>query len=213
MIPRVAVVVACALAAAPLAAQAPVMSPDVATPPGFGTLKQDDIQMTLKLSTIEIRFMPLDPRSGNLLAPDAYTSFRKLLFDNRGRIDSLARSRGISQPGIVFVSFFGLAPGAFYDAESLAIIVRNRLLRPLGIVPYTPGFMEQRLDPRQMKSAFYLYEEAIPVLEPFSLQYQNQYTAEWATKLSRINGERQRVALRASTAGAMDTAVKPAGVR
>jgi hypothetical protein len=215
MIPRAAVVaaVACALAAAPLAAQAPLLSPDAATPPGFGTLKQDDIQMTLKLATVEIRFMPLDPRSGNLLAPDAYTSFRKLLLDNRARIDSVARTRGISQPGIVFVSFFGLAPGAFYDAESLAIIVRNRLLRPLGIVPYTPGFMEQRLDPRQMKSAFYLYEEAIPVLEPFSLQYQNQYTAEWAGKLSRINGERQRVALRASTAGAMDTAVKPAGVR
>ena len=40
-----------------------VISPDVATPPGFGTLRQDDIQMTLRLATIEIRFMPLDPRS------------------------------------------------------------------------------------------------------------------------------------------------------
>jgi hypothetical protein len=215
MISRVAVVVAatCALAAARLAAQAPILSPDVATPPGFGTLKQDDIQMSLRLTTLEIRFMPLDPRTGNLLAPDAYASFKKMAVDNRARIDSVARARGISTPGIVFVSFFGLAPGAFYDAESLAIIVRNRLLRPMGIVPYTPGFMEQRLDPREMRSAFYLYEESIPVLEPFSLQYQNQYTSDWTTKLSRINGERQRVGLRASKAGAMDTAVKPASAR
>ena len=64
-----------------------------------------------------------------------------------------------------------------------------------------------------MRSAFYLYEESIPVLEPFSLQYQNQYTSDWTTKLSRINGERQRVGLRASKAGAMDTAVKPASAR
>jgi len=209
----VAALVACALSAGPLAAQTPVISPDVATPPGFGTLRQDDIQMTLRLATIEIRFMPLDPRSGNLLSPDAYNSFKKLLLDNRVRIDSLARARGISQPGIVFVSFFGVAPGAFYDAEALAITVRNRLLRPLGIVPYSPGFMEQRLDPREMRSAFYLYEEAIPVLEPFSLVYQNQYTAEWLGKLSRINGERQRVALRAAKAGALDTTAKPAVAR
>lgn len=209
----VAALVACALGTVPLAAQTPVISPDVATPPGFGTLRQDDIQMTLRLATLEIRFMPLDPRSGNLLAPDAYNSFKKLLLDNRARIDSLARARGISQPGIVFVSFFGVAPGAFYDAEALAITVRNRLLRPLGIVPYSPGFMEQRLDPREMRSAFYLYEEAIPVLEPFSLVYQNQYTAEWLSKLSRINGERQRVALRAAKAGALDTTAKANQVR
>lgn len=214
MSPRaVAALVACALGAVPLAAQTPVISPDVATPPGFGTLRQDDIQMTLRLATVEIRFMPLDPRSGNLLSPDAYNSFKKLLLDNRARIDSVARARGISQPGIVFVSFFGVAPGAFYDAEALAITVRNRLLRPIGIVPYSPGFMEQRLDPREMRSAFYLYEEAIPVLEPFSLVYQNQYTAEWLSKLSRINGERQRVALRAAKAGALDTTAKPAGAR
>ena len=81
------------------------------------------------------------------------------------------------------------------------------------IVPYTAGFMEQRLDPREMQSAFYLFEEAIPVLEPFQLQYQNQYLADWEAKLSRINGERQRVALRAAKAGALDTTVKPAGAR
>jgi hypothetical protein len=209
----VGTLVAWSLGAVSLAAQTPVLSPDAATPPGFGTLRQDDIQMTLRLPTLEIRFMPLDPRSGNLLAPDAYNSFRKLFLDNRARIDSVARARGISQPGIVFVSFFGVSPGAFYDAEALLITVRNRFLRPLGIVPYSPGFLEQRLEPREMRSAFYLYEEAIPVLEPFSLVYQNQYQAEWLGKLSRINGERQRVALRASKAGALDTLPKPAGTR
>lgn len=214
MIPRVVVVAAAlAFAAAPLVAQSPLISPDMVVPPGYGTLKQDDIQLTVRTATLEIRFMPLDPRTGNLLANDAYVSFRQLLVNNRTRIDSVARLRGISQPGIAYVTYFGLAPGAFYDAEVLAIVVRNRLLRPIGIVPYSSGFLEQRLDPRESKSAFYLYEEAIPVLEPFSIQYQNQYTSDWEGKLSRINSERQRVALRATKAGALDSAVKPAGVR
>jgi hypothetical protein len=215
MIPR-PVVIAAALALAavpPLVAQAPLMSPDMIVPPGFGSLRQDDIQLTFRTSTLEIRFLPLDPRTGNLLANDAYQSFKQLLLNNRARIDSVARLRGISQPGIAYVSFFGLAPGAFYDAESLALTVRSRLFRPMGVVPYTPGFLEQRLDPREVKSAFYLFEEAIPVLEPFEVQYQNQFTGQWQDKLSKINGERQRVALRATKAGAMDSAVKPAGAR
>jgi hypothetical protein len=43
------------------------------------------------------------------------------------------------------------------------------------------------------------------VLEPFQLQYQAQFTSDWTGKLSRINAERQRVALRAAKAPARDT--------
>jgi hypothetical protein len=198
-----ALLAALALAAAPLAAQgAPLLTPETAVPPGFGTLRQDDIQLVLRGPQVEIRFLPLDPRTGNLLSPDAYKSFRQLLIENRERIDTVARNRGISQPGIAFVSFFGLTPGAFYDAEVVNLVVRNRLIRPIGIVPYTPGFSEQRLEPREVRSAFYLFDEAIPVLEPFSLQYLNQYNADWGDKISRINAERQRAALRAAKAGA-----------
>jgi hypothetical protein len=203
-----------ALGAAPAAAQSPLLTPETVVPPGYGTLRQDDIQAVIRTPTLEIRFLPIDLRTGNLLSPDGYNSFRKLVQDNRARIDSVAKSRGISQPGIAFVSFFGLAPGAFYDAEVVNLVVRNRLIRPIGLVPYTPGFMEQRLEPRDLRSAFYLYDEAIPVLEPFQVQYQNQYTAEWEGKLSRINAERQRAALRAQKAGPpADTTVRATGTR
>jgi hypothetical protein len=205
------ILLASVVVASSLAAQAPIVPPDVALPPGYGALKQDDIQIGLKTQTLEIRFLPLDPRTGNLLANDAYDAYKRLLLDNRARIDSVARMKGVSRPGVAFVTFFGLVPGAFYDAEVLAIVNRNRLFRPIGIVPYTPGFFEGRLDPRQSSSAFYLYEEAIPVLEPFSIQYQTTFDANWEGKLNRINSERQRVALRAAKAGAMDSAIKPAG--
>ncbi|MCU0620994.1 MAG: hypothetical protein MUC69_05770 [Gemmatimonadales bacterium] len=198
---------ACLAAPAARAQNAPLLTPEASIPPGFGTLRQDDIQLVLRTPTLEIRFLPIDPRTGNLLAPDAYTSFRKLFLENRSRIDSVARMRGASQPGVAFVTFFGLAPGAFYDSEVLTLVIRNRLVRPTGLVPYTPGFLEQRLAPRESKSAFIVYEEAIPVLEPFQLQYQAQFTSDWTGKLSRINAERQRVALRAAKAPARDTLV------
>lgn len=200
-----------ALVAPPARAQAaPMLTPETTFPPGLGVLRQDDIQMVLRTPTLEIRFLPIDPRTGNLLAPDAYQSFRTLLVENRARIDSVARIRGASQPGVAFVTFFGLAPGAFYDSEVLVLVIRNRVVRPTGLVPYTPGFLEQRLEPRQSRSAFIIYEEAIPVLEPFQLQYQAQYTADWQSKLSRINAERQRVALRAAKSPTRDSMAAPA---
>src|SRR6185436_5930346 len=87
--------------------------------PGFGTLKQEDLQIALATSAIEIRFTPLDPRVINLLAPDAYQAMAVLVQNNRPRIDSAARANSVSRPGIAYVQFYGLQPGANFDAQSL----------------------------------------------------------------------------------------------
>ena len=62
-------------------------------------------------------------------------------------------------------------------------------------------------------TAFYLFEEQIPVLEPFSLQYYQQYNTEWTSnRVAKINTERQSALLRSSkgvTATAKDS-VPPA---
>jgi hypothetical protein len=94
------------------------------------------------------------------------------------------------------VSFFGIQSGAFFDADVLAILFRGRLLRPIGIVPYTPQFSGGRLEPRQLVSAFYLFEEQVPVLETFAIQYYGS-TADWGGRLPLINRERQKVLARA----------------
>jgi len=58
-------------------------------------------------------------------------------------------------------------------------------------------------------TAFYLFEEQIPVLEPFSLQYYQQYNTEWTSnRVAKINTERQSALLRSSkgvTATAKDS--------
>lgn len=167
-------------------------------PPGLGSLKQDDLTIRLSTEALEIRFLPLDTRVLKLLAPDAYASLTRLIESQQRAIDSVARMQGVSRPGLAFVSFYGVQPNANFDADVLNLSVRNRLIRPAGIVPYTPGFTEQRLDVRQLASAIYLFDEPIPVLEPFGLQYYQQISNDWERKLSLIDRERQRVALRAS---------------
>lgn len=180
-----------------LSAQVTPLPPaEQVVPPGFGSLKSDDLTLRLRTGAFEIRFLPLDTRVVNLLANDAFAALSQLVDQNRARIDSVARDRGVSRPGLAFVSFYGLQAGANFDAAVLTISSRGRLLRPIGIVPYTPQFSEGRLDPRQLASAFYLFDEQIPVLEPFQLQYYAAL-ADWGSRLSSINSERQRVAARA----------------
>ena len=61
-------------------------SSEQVVPPGFGTLKQEDLQIALATTALEIRFTPLDPRVINLLAPDAYRNdyLDIKLFDRKG---------------------------------------------------------------------------------------------------------------------------------
>ena len=187
-----------AMAATALPAQN-LPSSEQVLPPGFGTLKQEDLQIALATTSLEIRFTPMDPRVINLLAPDAYTAMAALVTNNRPRIDSAARANAVSRPGIAFVQFFGLQPGANFDAQGLVLVFRGRLLRPIAIIPYSQKFTDGRLEPRQLVTAFYLFEEQIPVLEPFSLQYYQQGSTEWSSnRVAKLNNERQRVLLRSS---------------
>lgn len=184
-------------------------SSEQVVPPGFGTLKQEDLQIALATTALEIRFTPLDPRVINLLAKDAYQAMSVLVSSNRPRIDSAARANAVSRPGIAYVQFYGLQPGANFDAQSLVLLFRGRLLRPIAILPYSPNFTDGRLEPRQQVTAFYLFDEQIPVLEAFSLQYYQQFNTEWtSSRVSRINTERQLALLRSSK-GITGTAPAP----
>ena len=114
-------------------------------PSGYGTLSQDNLSLRMQNDELEIRFIPLSPRILPLLARDAYQSFRTLLENNRRGIDSVAARAGVAQPGLALVSFFGRRPDVRFDAQTLTLLVRNRIFRPLGLLPLTPRFTSQQL--------------------------------------------------------------------
>lgn len=166
-------------------------------PTGYGSLSQSDLALRLRNDEIEIRFVPLDQRVTRLLAGDAYESLNSLVLSRRRQIDSVASTAGISRPGLALVTFFGLREAARYDPQTLTLVVRNRVFRPLGIVPFTPRFTSQQLEVRQQVSAVYLFEEEIPVTDAFSLAYNGLTSEDWSRKRTTLDREQGRVAARA----------------
>lgn len=165
-------------------------------PPGYGTLSQDDLSLRVQNDDLEIRFIPLSPRILPLLAKDAYQSFRMLLESNRRGIDSVAARAGVAQPGLALVTFFGRRPDIRFDPQTLTLVIRNRIFRPLGLLPLTPRFTSQQLGVRDQVSAIYLFEEDIPVDDSFTLSYGALNSEDWQNKEQLLNRERARVAAR-----------------
>jgi hypothetical protein len=167
-------------------------------PAGYGTLTQNDLALRLSNDDLEIRFIPLDHRVTRLLARDAYQSLLGLTDTHRREIDSVASRAGVSQPGLALVSFFGLRPDVRFDAQTLTLLVRNRVFRPIGVIPLNPKFTSGQLGIREQASAIYLFEEDLPVSDSFTLSYGALTSEDWQNKLPTLDRERARVAARAS---------------
>jgi hypothetical protein len=165
-------------------------------PLGYGSLTQDDLALRVSNDEIEIRFVPLDPRLAPLLAPDAYQSLRSLLETHRRSIDSVAARAGVSQPGLALVSFFGLRPDVRFDSQTLTLLIRNRVVRPLGFISLSGKFTSGQLGIREAASAIYLFDQEIPVNDSFTLSYGALTSSDWETKQPTLNRERARVAAR-----------------
>jgi hypothetical protein len=169
-------------------------------PPGYGSLTQNDLSLRVRNSELEVRFLPLDERVMRLLAGDSYESLRRLVHTRRPSIDSIANRAGVSRPGLALVTFFGLQSNARFDPQTLTLIIRNRVFRPLGIVPFSPRFSAQQLNVRDQVSGIYLFQEEIPVSDSFTLSYNALVSDDWQSKQRLLDRERARVSARSRTA-------------
>ena len=181
-------------AASPASGQSPERARPL--PSGYGSLTQNDLALRMGNEDLDIRFVPLSPRIAPLLAPDAFRSLRSLVETHRRAIDSVAARAGVSQPGLALVSFFGQRPDVRFDPQTLTLLVRNRVFRPLGVIPLTPRFTSQQLDVREQANAVYLFEEEIPVDDSFTVSYGAMTSDDWQRKLPILDRERARVSAR-----------------
>ena len=186
-----------AAAQGPAPSNAPSQDPSL-PPPGFGTLRQDDIGIQVAGGpSLRIRVLPLDERIIRLLAPDAYRSLHDMRESRAPEIAGMARSRGDSVATFM-VTFFGLQPQTRYSPDELLIASQNATYRPLGIIPITPRFSENTVNAREQAAAIYVYEPGVAVMRPFSVLYQGAQSDAWTEALNKINMERSRVLGRAS---------------
>lgn len=176
--------------AAPVAAQDTV-------PPGFGTLKRDDIVVRFATGNIEIQCLPLDEQVIRLLATDTYKSLTQLMQSRRDDVTAAAERAGVVKPTLVLVTFYGLVPQTRFNPEDLNISSRGRLFRPAGIVPLSPTWGSYQLDARQQAVAIYLFEDGITFRESMSVSYQGLTNESWGRALRLLDQERSRVRARA----------------
>jgi len=166
-------------------------------PPGYGTLKRDDIVVRFTTGTVEIQFLPLDEQVIRLLATDTYRSLTQLIVSRQDDITAAATRAGMDQPTLVLVTFYGLVPQARFNPEDLNISSRGRLFRPVGIVPLSPTWGSYQLEARQQAVAIYLFEGGISFRETLAVSYQGLTNGAWDRALRLLDQERSRVRARA----------------
>ena len=93
------------------------------------------------------------------------------------------------------MTFFGGREARGSIRQTLTVGIRNRVFRPLGIVPFSPRFTSQQLDVREQVSAIYLFEEVLPVNDAFTFSYQGSVSEDWQGKQRMLDRERARVPL------------------
>ncbi|HEY2805178.1 MAG TPA: hypothetical protein VGI92_04895 [Gemmatimonadales bacterium] len=176
--------------AGPAAAQDPSLPP-----PGFGSLRQDDIGIRLDGRNLLIRIIPLDEKVIRLLAPDSYRSLHDMRESHAEQIKAASRP-GMDSAEVFMVTFFGLQPQTRFNPDELQILSQNATYRPVGYVAITPRFSENQVGAREQAAAIFVYEPGIEVLRPFTVTYNSLQSDSWNAALTLLNTERARVLAR-----------------
>ena len=168
-------------------------------PPGYGTLKQDDVSLRLQSSSLQVRAMPLDESIIRLLSPDSYRAMSELKRSKQDAIAAVARRNAVRELSLWYVSFFAVEQGEtrFSPRE---FIIRNvgRDFRPLDVIPLTPGFGEQRLRQNGRQDALYVFDGQLDPQQPLTIGYATAQNDDWRNILPQIERERARVRGRAA---------------
>lgn len=179
---------ACTIAPGPADSAAPGAIP----PPGYGTLRQEEVSLTLRSGDLRLMVTPLHPSVTHVTAPDT-----------QRRLDGLAATHapavGGDVAGLFLVSFFTDQPTARFIPEEVEFISRGIRVRPSNIAPVTPTWGERRVRQRETEMAVYYFPDPVDLEANLTLAYGLEQTNEWAAILPRIQAERARARSRAGT--------------
>jgi hypothetical protein len=169
-------------------------------PPGYGTLRQEDISLRLgRADGLQVRATPLDESVIRTLSPDSYRALAELKRSRSTTIVQVARRNGVSDPSLWYVSFFTLQRGETrFSPREFIITNVGREFRPLDVIPLTPGFGEQRLRQNGRQDALYVFDGQLDVQQPLSVAYEGERNDDWASLLPSIERERSLVKSRAA---------------
>jgi hypothetical protein len=174
---------------APAAGTGGSPEPSALPPPGYGTLRQDEVTIQMMSGALEIQVTPLDESVTRVTAPDTYQ-----------RLSGMARGHQDRAPQgsqLFLVSFFSDQPGIRFVPEEVHLISRGIRMRPTAILPVTPGWGQNRLQQRQTEMAVYAFPGMIDLEADLVLAYELEESSSWSGILTRVQAERGRARARA----------------
>jgi hypothetical protein len=169
-------------------------------PAGYGTLRQDDISIKLTLEGVLVQLLPMNESVIRTLSPDAYRSLHGLRQSYAAQISAYASQYGLRDDNVWYVSFYGMAPDATFSPLDLVIRAPGRDFTPLRVIPITPGFGSNRLQVRDVQSAFYLFDDGLPLSQPLTVSMAGVTDDSWQTTIRKIEAEQAHVRARAARA-------------
>lgn len=167
-------------------------------PAGYGTLRQEDVAIRMRLPGVQVRVIPLEEGVLRLLSPDSYAALSGLREGNARALARLAARRGERDPSLWYVSYFGLEPDARISPSEVVIASGGREYRPLDILPLGAGFGDGRLGQREVRSGIYLFPGDIIVTQPLTVTVESNTSTSWNATLALL--ERERAAVRSRAA-------------
>lgn len=172
---------------------------DVAlVPPGYGSLRQDELAIRLQPPGLVVRAIPLEEGLIRLLTPDSYRTLHDLRTSASNSLGSISRRLGGRPVSPWLVSFFGVEPEVRFSPTDLIVTSTGRDFRALDIIPLSAGFGEQRLRQRETQTAIFVFEAEIDVNQPLVMSFMSERNEFWEHLLPRIERERALVRARAS---------------
>lgn len=167
-------------------------------PPGYGSLKQDEVAIHLTGSGVMIRLLPLSESVIRALTPDSYRSMHDLKKSYAKRIVSSAFRFGGRKASVWLVSFYGVEPEARFTAMDISIQSGGREFRPSDIISLTASFDNSRVRQRETHSALYIFSGDVNVTQPLTATYQGARSEGWDNTLQIIERERAMILARSS---------------
>ena len=170
-------------------------------PPGYGTLRQDDIAVQVQMLGLLVKLIPLEESVIRTLAPDSYRALHATRESKARQLDSIRTRLGLPAVQAWLVTLFNAEQGeARYDASDVLVRSAGRDFRPLDYLPLKPGFGDGRLAQRESRSAMYVFDPAIDLSQPIAVTIGSQTNFAWNDIIQKIERERSFVLSRA-TAG------------
>ena len=189
--PTLALLASCTIAPGPGPAASGAAVSDL--PSGYGTLRQEDVSLTLVSGDLQLMVTPLHESVTRVTAPDTERRLDAL-------VGAYAAPGDEAGSGLFLVSFFSDRPDVRFDPEEVQLVAQGFRLRPAAITPLTPSWGERRVGQREQVMAVYRYPGDIDLESDLVLVYGLEETTQWSSILPRIQAERGRVRARAGVA-------------